>query len=288
MIHCLHHNDLDGRAAAAIVAKRYPDAKFHEVDYASNIPFDEFTPDDEVVIVDFSLQKPGDWHKLFSVTRRVTWIDHHESAIKNFPDDLPTPDGVRDTRKCGALLTWDFFFPDSTVPKALRLIDQWDRGVHGNAEEVLNFSTAMWVQDTRPNSRIWTQVFHAKHNSQFFRKIDMQGEAVRVYQGVINLQTMRKAHEVELAGHRALAVNTDRSGSKIFDSVSAEVRQGFDLFVCYGFDGYAWTVHVYSDPDVIKANEIAERFGGGGHPGAAGFIVKELPWQIGQASGGIE
>lgn len=41
-----------------------------------------------------------------------------------------------------------------------------------------------------------------------------------------------------------------------------------------------WNVSLYSTKPEIDCGEIAKSFGGGGHKGAAGFQVKELPFEI--------
>ena len=70
----------------------------------------------------------------------------------------------------------------------------------------------------------------------------------------------------------------DFDGLKIF-SDSRGLEQ---CFAAFSWDGRIrkWTVHLYSLNEV-KVNEIAERFGGGGHPGAAGFVCDRLPEEFG-------
>jgi nanoRNase/pAp phosphatase (c-di-AMP/oligoRNAs hydrolase) len=38
---------------------------------------------------------------------------------------------------------------------------------------------------------------------------------------------------------------------------------------------------MYTDKEGVHVGNIAKKYGGGGHPGAAGFICKELPFNIG-------
>src|SRR5574340_865027 len=52
---CIHHNDLDGRCAAAIVNQAASGkVLFHETDYKDPAPGDETIRGQDVVIVDFS------------------------------------------------------------------------------------------------------------------------------------------------------------------------------------------------------------------------------------------
>jgi len=79
---CYHHNDLDGRCAAAIVLKKYPECKMREINYKDNPDFLEEVQENELVyIVDFSF-KPDKMQELLAVTqaKRIHWGDHHNTA----------------------------------------------------------------------------------------------------------------------------------------------------------------------------------------------------------------
>lgn len=44
--------------------------------------------------------------------------------------------------------------------------------------------------------------------------------------------------------------------------------------------GQKWLVNLYTYREDVNCGEIAQRYGGGGHRKAAGFICPELPFQI--------
>jgi nanoRNase/pAp phosphatase (c-di-AMP/oligoRNAs hydrolase) len=44
----------------------------------------------------------------------------------------------------------------------------------------------------------------------------------------------------------------------------------------FSFDGDEWIISLYSRN--IDVSEIAKKYGGGGHKGAAGFHCKDLPF----------
>ena len=46
------------------------------------------------------------------------------------------------------------------------------------------------------------------------------------------------------------------------------------------FDGSKWTVSIYSTNKNIDCSELAKKYGGGGHKGAAGFQCENLPFSI--------
>ena len=49
----------------------------------------------------------------------------------------------------------------------------------------------------------------------------------------------------------------------------------YDICISFEFDGEKFLVSLYSEK--IDVACIAEKYGGGGHKGAAGFVTKELP-----------
>lgn len=89
---CYHHNDLDGRCAAAVVAHYFKDKNpdnYIESDY-TGLKTELCWDNDEVFIVDYSFTE-NTMEALLAIcdiARRVVWIDHHDSSIdlvKNHP-----------------------------------------------------------------------------------------------------------------------------------------------------------------------------------------------------------
>ena len=120
---CFYHADMDGKCAGAIVYNQtrflqdgitltYPE--MISINYKDDFPFESILPNEEVVIVDFSLQKEGEFDKLLLITKNVIWIDHHKSAIEKHPN-MKDLKGIRDISMSGCELTWKYFhgdFPD--------------------------------------------------------------------------------------------------------------------------------------------------------------------------------
>jgi uncharacterized protein len=267
---CLHHNDLDGRAAAAIVcqATKHSVACI-EMDYRKHLPEQEIGWDEEVYIVDFSLQIPGDWEKLLARTQNVIWIDHHETAIKKRPDLDNTLAGIRNTESCGAKLTWEWFNRHDSSPYVITLVDLWDRWKHDDCDEVLDFVAGMKVRDQSPESETWDLLLSDYGVSE----IQDDGKVIRLYETKDNNENLSQfAHELQFEGFSCLALNSIRRSSLVFGANLSK----YDLCIAYVFDGAKWTVSLYSER--IKVNDIAIKHGGGGHPGAAGFICEKLPW----------
>jgi uncharacterized protein len=270
----LHHDDLDGRCAAAIVLLAHPDAKCIEMNYKSELPLGEIEKGEEVIIVDFSLQKPGDWQLLREHTDDIVWIDHHESSLNNAPEWLNDCRGLGRTDRCGAKLTWGYYLPDDETPAVVNLIDKWDRWVHNDDPDVLNFVSGMRLRDHSPMSQIWrTLLENTEQAEDLVQDIQLDGVTISQFETMNNAQAVKHfAYPLTWENHSCIILHTDRAGSKLFDSVKGQ----YEIVIPVNFDGTDYTIHLYSE--TVKVNDIAEKYGGGGHPGAAGFICKELPW----------
>lgn len=92
--------------------------------------------------------------------------------------------------------------------------------------------------------------------------------------GFAKSYTSRFGFETEISGHKAFAMNLGNCSSEFFKSLPEEA---YDIFIAFCFDGKVWTASLYSK--TVDVSEIAKKYGGGGHMGAAGFVTKELPFR---------
>ena len=116
---CLHHSDLDGHASAAIVRRKFPECEFISINYGDNVPWDRIK-DQDIVMVDFSLQPFSDMIRLRKESKSFIWIDHHKTAIQEYEANKEEFTwGVKghhlaityDITHAGCELTWQHFFP---------------------------------------------------------------------------------------------------------------------------------------------------------------------------------
>jgi len=276
---CFYHNDLDGHAAAAVVKLVCPEVECFHVDYKDDFPFQLIEPHEHVWIVDFSMQKPEEWERLLGITQSVIWIDHHESAIKKATgtqaENLP---GLRDTGACGALHTWNFLNAEligmgfSFLPQALAWVDKWDRWLHNEEPAILNFVAGMELANRMsPGSTTWNGLFSKQ--SDILEAVTKDGSIARQSKEADSRSYFNAfGHEFSWRGYRCCALNRGKLNSLVFGDRIKE----FDICIAFVWDGKIWAVSLYSER--VKVNDIAVQFGGGGHPGAAGFQCLELPW----------
>jgi hypothetical protein len=239
--------------------------RLHAIDYGDPVPWEVIEASEKVVIVDFSL--PLEDMRRAQKTSQLVWIDHHKSAFDKLSEmeDIP---GLRSLDEAACVLTWQTFFPGEPVPKAVLYIGDRDTWQHAY-DASTPFSEGLHQEDTRPwNDKLWNPLL----DDEVDRVEELIQRGTVLHQARvrrIKRQIKRYGFEVTFEGHHTLAINARGSGE-----MGALIRQlGYEIGYCYieaEQNGELRTfVTLYSDR--VDVSEIARKFGGGGHAGAAGF-----------------
>lgn len=275
---CFHHNDLDGWCAAAVVAKFNPECRFVEVDYSTRLPVERIKPDEPVIIVDYTPEKKEDFQAVINATtHRPVWIDHHWKNVQKHSDLSFLPGLRSDTKPSAALLTWRHFFGES-VPTAVSLASDYDTWVQ--SPECINFNFGMELWDHRPQSPVWRMLLGDRQHAEFIlNRIMMDGSVVVDYRKQwSDVYRERNAYEIQFEGLRCLTCNVAMINSLFF---SSRIKD-YDAVIRWHFDGKDFEVGMYTERKDVNLAAIAMKYGGGGHPQAAGFRTKHLPWNLDQ------
>lgn len=291
---CFYHTDVDGKCAGAIIKKWWPTAmeslmpdgqsteesEYIGIDYKDEFPFNDIKENETVIIVDFSLQKEGEFSKLFKITKNIIWIDHHKTAI-NKHIEFEQLVGIRSCENAGCELTWEFCFANKEMPLAVKYAgryDIWDFSEHG---ETLNeFQAGIRLEKHYPENYVWECLLDIEKSEEVLPELLKQGKIALRFR-INRYASLIKAFSffANFEGHKAICCNVGATSSQLFDSV----KEDYDLMMPFVFDGRQWTVSIYSTKS-IDCSEIAKKYGGGGHKGAAGFQCKELPFNILESS----
>jgi oligoribonuclease NrnB/cAMP/cGMP phosphodiesterase (DHH superfamily) len=278
-----HHNDMDGRCAAAIVRRSVVLREgerlvFKEVDYKDVIDVESIELEEKVFVVDFSF-RPEVMEKVFNRTLDVVWIDHHSTAkAYDYGCELA---GLRDfnepSTRSGALLCWEYFWPQYPAPSTVNLVSDYDTWTHKLPGSVA-FMEGLKMAAHGPTDAVWDELLGPDFYDVGARLIRNGRVAIEYRENYAG--EMRKAfgYECEFAGEVCYALNAYRFGSLVF----GEMINKYPMCIAYADDGNRTTVSVYSVDKSIHAGEICKEFGGGGHAGAAGFILEagaERPWK---------
>ncbi len=276
-----YHNDMDGKCAANVIGRsgnkltgrsfNYPKLDMIPMDYGLDFPIDRIETDEKIYIVDFSIE-PQDMLKLLEITKNVTWIDHHDSAIRKYVDFPHEIDGLRNIDHSGCVLAWKHIHPDASVPEYIILIGDRDTWQWKYGDRTKFFFAGIEAEDTDPKSMTWCEM---QRNPDKF--VD-QGVVIQKYKDRTQQEYIRDCgFWIQFEGHKCYAIN-GRFSSQPISAVAPKA----DIWMPFRYmpKGY-WMVCLYSE--TVEVNKIAERFSfhgeqGGGHKGAAGFECHYPPF----------
>lgn len=304
---CFYHIDQDGIVAGFYVRKaceqrglEFTPEDFRKINYGMKFPFHDIEQDEFVFIVDYSIEPEEMW-QLLSITKNVFWIDHHQSTIEKYKDFKCDIKGIRITGTgiSGANLTWLYFkemcdenweqFGEPTPIRVRWFLNKYEKEIPKLAKYTAMWDTFLWDKSSEDHIR----KFHYAFESYDFdatslllnelngdigiysreRLIDdmlEDGLAIEDYLSSTAKQHLRAyGFETTFEGHKAYAINRALINSDFFESIDASK---YDIFIGFSFNGKMWEYQLRSaEHDKVNVYELAEKYGGGGHPNAAGF-----------------
>lgn len=279
----------DGFTAAWAAWKYMPDAEFIPVQYGQGPPD---VAGRDVFLLDFSYKRPV-LEKMLESCASMVLLDHHKTAEAELSGlEHPKLTPVFDLAKCGARLAWERFFPHEEAPYLISLVEDRDlwrfalpdsRAINAYIRslpmtfEYWDIMGAFQPPWQTPVYTIWTETLDGEWNHGDWDHAVVQGKAILRFQEEQVAASCRNAVEIELGGHRILAVNCTANISEVAGRL-AETRPFGASYFIRGDGMEVWSLR--SRNGAVDVSEVARRFGGGGHRAAAGFEVAR-----GEASG---
>jgi oligoribonuclease NrnB/cAMP/cGMP phosphodiesterase (DHH superfamily) len=311
---CVYHSiDLDGWMSAAIVKHwfkiNYPKSISSVDNYDNFIPTEESIKDtlsfygynygqpipdlseyDKVIMCDISFPAK----EMEYIGEKLIWIDHHISAITDSGSmGYDMSKGLRNTKFAACELTWKYFFPNKGMPEIVRLLGRYDCFGHKGTDEetkVLEFqygarqciSNYEEAYDKLKQvlfddfNGIDTNNYHAVINN-----IHRQGKSIYQYLCTEAKQAYKNGFGISLPNvtvpeeeYVFICINKER-----FNPINFGINyhdDGYDGCACFWYANNKWSFSLYNDNELVDCSLIAKQFGGGGHKGAAGFVVDDI------------
>lgn len=224
-----------------------------------------------VYILDFSYSR----EVLQSLAARMSDIvvlDHHKTAEEDLRDFcIPNSHVEFDMSRSGANMAWDHWF-GGTPPLLVQYTedcDLWKWKIPGSRE--VNACIASFPHDFK----VWDELEACLQNS--VQRFADNGRAILRYQEQQIKRICKNAIEIEMAGHKILAVNSCCHFSEVAGKLAEDRPFGAVWFV--RADGKRqWSLR--SRDGGVDVSEVAKLFGGGGHRNAAGFEEACSPLEI--------
>jgi oligoribonuclease NrnB/cAMP/cGMP phosphodiesterase (DHH superfamily) len=286
-IFVLYHGPtcVDGFAAAWAVHRVLGDfeVSYTPMQYGDKLP-EGIGRHDVVFMLDFSMKRAA-IEKLARSVRALTVIDHHKTAkeeLEGLDGTIPGLHVVFDMDRSGAVLAWEYFFPNQPVPQLLLYVQDrdlwtwqlpWSRAVSAAlALEPKKFAVWDWMYDKwstpwlpqfviRGDSILDAQKAHVDAIVQHAVLADVGGWIVPVVNSPIFQSELGEALCAKYPNAPFSAVFFVKGG------VSGEGNITFDLDEA----DEVWSLRSKGTFDV---STVAKAFGGGGHAPAADFSCK--------------
>ncbi|PIR97808.1 MAG: hypothetical protein COT89_02765 [Candidatus Colwellbacteria bacterium CG10_big_fil_rev_8_21_14_0_10_42_22] len=269
-----HDNCSDGFSGAWTTREKFGDeAEYIGVKYQTPPP--EGLENKDVYIIDFSY--PLEITKeIAQKAKSLTLIDHHATAqeILNI-----IPGSIYAKENSGCVLAWKHFFPKKPVPIFLQYVEDGDLW-----RFALPYSRDFYSLVLTLNFDFdeWGSMIQSFENKSKRKEHLSYGAHIREYQEKIIEDQLKDADEVIFEGYRSLAVNSSVFESQMGNTI---VKRGYDIGIIWRYgEGNKVKVSLRADQNSdIDVGKLAQKFGGGGHKAAAGFVLPpetEFPWKL--------
>ncbi|MDO8504704.1 MAG: DHHA1 domain-containing protein [Candidatus Liptonbacteria bacterium] len=227
----------------------------------------------ELYFIDF-VYSPEITKELVGANKKVIGLDHHVTGKASV--GLMAEGSVYSENHSGAVVAWKYFHPKKKVPMLLRYVE--DRDIWKWALPASKEISA--IMDTFTfDFRFWDKAAREFEKNSSRKKYVEHGRVLKKYQDFLVKKLAGTAELVKLGKHKILAVNASHEFASELGHLLAVRRAPFGLV--WSQDGIGTRVGLRSDGTVDVA-KIAQKYGGGGHKAAAGFMIpagKKIPWK---------
>ncbi|MCK9429232.1 MAG: hypothetical protein M0R17_04455 [Candidatus Omnitrophica bacterium] len=298
---CVYHSiDLDGWMSAAIVKHWWLKEHYflkengysmEFIGYNYGQPIPNLSEYDKVIMCDISFP-PEEMNKLINSpdNNNFVWLDHHISVISNEKINENWAKGIRDVTFAACELTWKYFFPNEPMPEIVRLIGRYDclpdRELRKHPEHMkireFQYGARQCISNYDEAYNVLSMP--SEHQDTFEYMTLESGKAIYKYLCTDAKQSYKNGFEimldVELLSHNSqklykfICINKER-----FNPINFGIdyhKEGYDGAACFHYVNGKWYFSLYNDNGLVDCSIIAKQYGGGGHKGAAGFIIDSI------------
>ena len=269
----IYHKDCpDGFSGAWSAYQKFGN-KAEYIPFKNRWEFPEIK-DKEVYIIDLNFTKPI-LKQIKEKNKKVIVIDHHKSAVEYTGKIVDEYQYDGESSAC--TIAWKYFFPKKPVPRLLKYVEDIDiwKFQLPHSEEISEVGRVIGYKSFEK----WSRFAKDLENEEKRKEKIKIGKILLEYKNKITESIAEFAYEVEFEGMKILAVNNSRVFRSQIGHLLAKRKPPMGIIWQEEKDGIS--ISLRSDGS-IDVSEIAKKYGGGGHAGAAGFLLKPdtpLPWK---------
>lgn len=265
-----HDQCTDGFGAAYAAWKKFGDtATYLPLVVGATLP--EGLNGKEIYIVDYSFDLPT-LTSLRSQNQLVVVIDHHQSAhgaVTAFAEN------IFDLEHSGAVLAWQYFHPETPVPRLLLYIEDQDLWKFSLTDHRAVGAALALEPFTFPH---FDELATNLEDSDFFAAFRSRGEVAAQVSDKLVEELLSYRERVQFEGHEVWAVNCARPHRSIVGHRLARLSveaNDIPLGIVYYRNRGAIHISLRSEGDIDVA-VLAEKYGGGGHKHAASIRAESF------------
>ncbi len=268
-----HGNCPDGFGAAYAAWKKFGDtAEYIPVKYGEKVH--EGLEGREVYMVDFCYEDREKMNSLIKSAKRFVVLDHHKSS-KEFIETIP--EHVYDENRSGATIAWNYFHPDSAMPRLMTHIEDGDL-YHYALPETRDIFSYFFVLPYEFNA--WDECATGLEDDEKRAVILKKAAAYTEFFNAMAASSVWHAKKVRFEGYEIYFASThpDITMKSYVCNELYKKLPPFTMVVTAHPDGFGVSIRGDKSVDV---SEIAKKYGGGGHSGSAGFFIPNgsaIPW----------
>lgn len=226
-----------------------------------------------VYMIDIVFPAPT-FQELLHRNKRVVVIDHHSTAKEIAETAHET---AFDLNHSGAALAWNYFHPQKPLPTLLKVIEENDLWRFKSAYTKPLIAV---MEGIRFTFEAWNNVARHLENPKQRKQYIEHGKVILKYKDALVAQITRRAERGTFEGHPVWIVNTPIFESEV-GHMLVDQGKGPKIAIIWRQMENIVRVSLRSTPKVNVAL-LAQKYGGGGHPQAAGFKISaemKHPWK---------
>ncbi|MFM6158470.1 MAG: DHHA1 domain-containing protein, partial [Sphaerospermopsis kisseleviana] len=190
-----------------------------------------------------------------------------------------------DINKCGAVLTWEYFFPNEPVPAFLLYIQDRDlwQWLQPKSKEINEAFGHIRFGATRNQILDEMDRFYPMSQADLIYQFEALGKMLRAPKQEQSQLLAKKSHWVEAWGYKFIAVPLDQNDAFYYNEVLEILytENANSPFVCSYIkrdNDYKLSFRSKQQYNSFDVSKLARSLSGGGHETAAGCILSDLPW----------
>lgn len=267
----------DGFGGAYAAWKKFGhDAEYVPVKHGYPVP--EHLDGKELYMIDFCYPE-ADMDALAKTAKSLTVLDHHE-GVRSIATKFQ---GVFDVTRSGAVIAWEYFHAQTPTPTLLKYVQEGDLYRFGlpNTREILNYVytlTDSFASFSKENLKKWDTFIAELENEGDRKRIIEIGTSFAQFHEHVVVHAVHHAELVQFEGYECYLTSTSGEFKSDAGNRLAKLKPPIAIIVSAHADGLG--VSLRSDKSVDVA-ALAQKYGGNGHPAAAGFFIpygEPIPW----------